>query len=113
MWSRLRAIIRQRCPRCLEGRIFSGLLHSADSCSRCRLSFQREPGYYVGAAYFAYGLSVAQTAPVLVLLLWVEVPDTSALGLVLAELLLLSPLTFRYARVLWLHFDQVVGLSRN
>ncbi|MEE8385553.1 MAG: DUF983 domain-containing protein, partial [Dehalococcoidia bacterium] len=97
----------------LQGRVFSGVLDVAAACPVCRLSFQREPGYFAGAAYFGYGLSVGQVAPTLFVLLWLGFPDGAVLGFALGQLILLSPLTFRYARILWLHFDQVVGLSRG
>jgi hypothetical protein len=77
------------------------------------MSFEKEPGYFVGAAYFAYGLSVAQVAPILLVLKWLGFSDGTAIGIALGQLILLSPLTFRYARILWLHFDEVVGLSRG
>jgi len=113
MWSRFQAILLQRCPRCLQGRVFCGILKVAPACSACRLSFEREPGYFVGAAYFAYGLTVVQVAPTLLVLVWLGFHDRAVLGIALGQLLVFSPLTFRYARILWLHFDEVVGLSRG
>ena len=85
----------------------------APACPLCLLPFQREPGYFVGPAYFAYGLSVGQLAPTLLVLLWLGFPDGAVLGIALGQFVLFSPLTFRYARILWLHFDQIVGLSRG
>ena len=108
---RLSAILRQRCPRCLKGRVFRGLLRLAPSCPTCQLPFEREAGYYVGAFYFGYGLSLAQIAPTIVLLLFLGVSGWVQVGVPVAQLVLLSPLNFRYSRVLWLHFDQVIGLS--
>ncbi len=108
---RLGAILRLRCPRCLEGKAFRSLLRLAPDCPTCRFPFEREAGYYVGAFYFGYGLSLAQIAPTMVLLLFLGVPGWLQVAVPVAQLLLLSPLNFRYSRVLWLHFDHVIGLS--
>ncbi len=113
MMPRFRAILKQRCPRCLQGRVFRSVLDVAPACPLCLLPFQREPGYFVGAMYFAYGLTVGQLAPTLLVLLWLGFPDGAMLGIALGQLVLFSPLTFRYGRILWLHFDQIVGLSRG
>ncbi len=105
---RLKAILRLRCPRCAEGRIFRGFLTCHETCPSCGLRFEREPGYYVGALYMSYGLAVLASAPMGLagLLLGWEVSRT--LDLCLVDLAILSPWIFRYSRVLWIHFDRWV-----
>src|SRR3954468_5338312 len=56
--SRWRAILGQRCPRCLRGRIYAGLLRMNDECPVCGHHFEREPGYFLGAMYISYPLSI-------------------------------------------------------
>src|SRR5260370_26087455 len=53
----VRAILRQRCPRCRQGRVFRGSLTMNDPCPVCGLIFHREEGYFLGAMYFSYLLS--------------------------------------------------------
>jgi uncharacterized protein (DUF983 family) len=107
MQPRLPSILKQRCPRCREGRVFASLLRMNRQCPRCDLQFEREPGYFLGAMYFSYGLGVAAAVPlVLGLLFWTSMPLTQIGWLAGLELLLLSPALFRYSRVIWLHFDQ-------
>ena len=42
------SILRQRCPRCLEGKIYVGFLRMNDDCPLCNLHFEREEGYWAG-----------------------------------------------------------------
>src|SRR5205085_4255759 len=56
--SRWWAALRQRCPHCRTGRIFSGWLQMNALCPVCGLRFEREPGYFLGAMYFSYPLSI-------------------------------------------------------
>ncbi len=104
---RLLAILFQRCPRCLKGKLFRGLFRVNRECAVCELELQREPGYYLGAMYFSYGFGVVAVAPVTWLLIENDATLFTIAWVTAAELVLLSPLLFRYARVLWLHFDQL------
>jgi uncharacterized protein (DUF983 family) len=105
---RLGALLKQRCPRCLQGQLFAGLFRMHTCCPKCGLPYEREPGYFVGAMYFSYGLALIVTAPVWLLMAW--------LGRSLGEVLLASgcllivgsPWLFRYARVLWLYVDHAL-----
>lgn len=103
---RLAPLLRQRCPRCGQGRVFSGTLRMNPRCPVCGIAFEREPGYFLGAMYFSYGLGVAAVAPLVVagLVLGWGYPLIGVLAG--AELLVLAPWLFRFSRVLWLHFDQ-------
>lgn len=47
-------MLRQRCPVCLEGPMFSGLFTLHDRCPRCGHAFIREPGFFQGAIYVSY-----------------------------------------------------------
>jgi uncharacterized protein (DUF983 family) len=105
---RLAALVKQRCPRCLQGQVFAGLFHMHAQCPVCGLPFEREPGYFTGAMYLSYGLGIIITAPV-----WLPM---ALLGRSLGEVLLASgalliagsPWLFRYARVLWLYLDHAI-----
>src|SRR5262245_19136056 len=54
MWTALRG----RCPHCGRGRIFRRMFAMNARCPICGLQFEREPGYFLGAMYFSYGLSI-------------------------------------------------------
>lgn len=103
---RFRAILRLRCPRCLKGRVYQAGLTMQARCPECGLSFQREPGFYLGAMYFSYALGILAALPLCLTLFFLNVPPIWN-GLAGAGLIaLLSPLLIRYSRVMWLHFDQ-------
>lgn len=103
---RLWAILRLRCPRCLKGRVYQGVLRMQPKCPECGLSFEREPGFYLGAMYFSYALAILSALPLCLTLFFLDVPPVWN-GLAGAGLIsLLSPLLIRYSRVMWLHFDQ-------
>ncbi|MGB0196394.1 MAG: DUF983 domain-containing protein [Flavobacteriales bacterium] len=64
--TRLGALLNNRCPKCYEGRLFNS--HAYDlkrvsempaKCPVCGEDFAREPGFYFGAAYVSYALTVA------------------------------------------------------
>src|ERR687887_1288536 len=59
----LMGILHQLCPRCGVGRIFRGSLlrgfpRMNERCPVCDLKFAREEGYFLGAMYISYGISV-------------------------------------------------------
>src|SRR5262245_21468351 len=102
----LAPLLRQFCPRCRQGRVFSGFLRMNPSCLVCDLPFQREQGYFIGAMYFSYAIAVAVATPLVIVGLangW-SYPLIGILDGVL--LVALTPWIFRYSRVIWIHFDQ-------
>jgi len=102
------AVLRQRCPRCRQGPIFSGRLSMNECCPRCGLRFEREPGYFLGAMYFSYALSI----PILGLLILAEhllLPDWRidvVIGLAALAYVPFMPMVFRYSRVFWIYFER-------
>jgi uncharacterized protein (DUF983 family) len=104
----LTALLRQRCPRCREGRIFQGSVAMNPSCPVCGLLFEREEGYFLGAMYISYGISVfflglGTLAGTLLLPRW----DVFLVCLLATVVYLpLVPLVFRYSRVIWIYFDR-------
>src|SRR5437016_12494611 len=56
--ARLRAIIRQRCPVCLQGAMFRGRFEMSATCPVCGHRFEREPGFFQGAMYVSYGIGI-------------------------------------------------------
>jgi drug/metabolite transporter superfamily protein YnfA len=79
-----------------------------EKCPVCGLMFAREPGYFLGAMYFGYGLGI----PVLASLAWLwflALPQWPWHWLVLPALVCFIPLLpaiFRYSRTLWIYFDR-------
>jgi len=108
MGRRVRAILRQRCPVCLEGPMFSGTLTMYERCPRCGHVFEREPGFFQGAMYVSYALGVglfAALALVADLGLAPRIGVVPALFVAVAVYLPMVPVLFRYSRVLWAHLN--------
>ncbi len=78
-------------------------------CPLCDLKYDREPGYFIGAMYFSYAISLP-TGAVLMLLIW-YFTRWELWKIVLATGVLYAPLTpfvVRFSRVLWLHWDRTI-----
>jgi len=101
--------LRLRCPRCGTDRLFAGVFRMHDDCAACGLHYEREAGYFVGAIYVNYAVTVAIAGGVVLLLdvtIGLTLAQQLALGIALGALV---PLTFfRYARSLWLCLDYLV-----
>ena len=102
---RLAAILALRCPRCLTGSIWQGLLTMNRSCPACGLVFEREPGYFTGAMVVSYAIAVPTFGLIVIAQLLAGVDAATALLVGGSIYLFLAPFIFRYSRVVWLHFD--------
>jgi hypothetical protein len=81
-------------------------------CSACGLRFEKGPGYFLGATYVNYGLTVLLVAPTYIVLAFVVGVPTRPLLFGLLAFSVLFPLWFfRYARSIWLAFDEVFDPS--
>ncbi len=109
---KLYSIATNTCPKCNVGDFFKTSnpydLKNFDktnaNCKYCEESFLREPGFYIGAMYVSYALTVAMTVTAFVgfvLIFDFEIEYVLA-GLILAIILLL-PVLFRTARIIWIN----------
>ena len=102
------ALLRMRCPRCCDGKIYLHGMHMNPHCPVCNLLFEREPGYFMGALYISYALAIL----FLLACLWIGSMLLPALDL--GWIVLISavcfvpfvPMVTRYARVIWIYFDR-------
>jgi uncharacterized protein (DUF983 family) len=96
--------LRLRCPRCGTGRIFRSWLAVHRTCPDCALGLEPEPGYYLGAIYLNYGLTILLALPAALLALrWYE-PKYVTIPAIL--FCVAFPSWFvRYAKALWLNLD--------
>ncbi|MFO0808681.1 MAG: DUF983 domain-containing protein [Gemmataceae bacterium] len=110
VWGALWAMVRQRCPRCRQGKMFRGLIAMNDPCPVCGLLFQREEGYFLGAMYVSYLLGAIAAVPIYfaAAALFSDWGHTSVHVALTLAYLPLVPLIFRYSRVVWVHFDRYV-----
>ena len=110
--SKLRAILGARCPKCRQGYMFEFPLSQLrkfsqmhEHCPVCKLRFEVEPGFYIGAMYVSYVMSlmIFFVVSALIYILFNN-PDFYyyLIGIPLVVLILL-PVMYRYSRVLFLH----------
>ena len=105
------AALRLRCPRCRAGRVFHGSFAMHTTCPVCGLRFEREPGYFLGAMYFSYFLSIPLIGVLLLLWLWLWPALAWEWQVLLAGLSAVpfAPWLYRISRVLWIYFDRWVS----
>ncbi|GJM63565.1 DUF983 domain-containing protein [Persicobacter diffluens] len=109
----MKVLLEGKCPRCHEGDMFVHPLKKLhkfsdmhEKCENCGLRFEVEPGFFFGAMYISYAVSVAIFIGVsLALNIFMTDPPLWLYLLVIGSLaLLLLPFTFRYSRILFLHW---------
>ena len=78
-----------------------------EKCPVCGLKYEREPGYFLGAMYFSYLLSIPPGL-ILVLLLWRFTSWRFDVVLLTAFIAYLPfvPFVTRFARVVWMYVDR-------
>lgn len=111
--TKLYSIVANKCPRCQEGDFFIYKnpynLKKFDkmniSCPVCHESFEKEPGFYQGAMYVNYALSIAAGVSwfILVYIFYGFDPAIFVISFSVV-LVLLLPLMFRIGRLLWINF---------
>lgn len=76
-----------------------------DRCAHCGASFEPEPGFYFGAMFVSYALSVGLFVVVgLILYFFFHPSDNVYLIWISIAAVLFTPFSFRYSRVLFLYW---------
>jgi len=101
--------VRLRCPRCGRSPLFTGWFTMHERCAVCGLVYEREQGYFVGAIYVNYAVTVAIAVGTVLVLDWtIGLTLRAQLALGIALVTLVPLVFFRYARSLWLAVDHLV-----
>ena len=110
--SEFSAALHAKCPKCRKGDMFKntpfGFLgqKSYTNCPYCNFQFEIEPGYFYVAMFVSYGMIVAEMIALAVgtyMLTGSESPWLY-IGILLGVTLILSPLNYRYSRVILLYW---------
>ncbi len=110
--TRLFSILNNKCPRCHEGNFFEDNnpyhLKKFDKmnlhCSVCDAQFEPEIGFYYGAMYVSYGLTVAFGVGLFILLCVLFNLDTMLFIITFAILqVLLMPVFYRISRLAYIN----------
>lgn len=110
--SALYSILNNKCPRCHKGNFFEiknpYLLKKFDKmykhCPVCGEDFERETGFYYGAMFASYALTVLFGVTVFLIMCVLFNFDAMTYLVVFAILqILLMPLFYRLSRLLWIN----------
>jgi uncharacterized protein (DUF983 family) len=110
--AKLYSITKGKCPRCHEGDFYLTKnpynLKKFDKmyqcCSQCGQSFEMETGFYYGAMYVSYGLSVAFGIAVFVAQkILFDLSLEAYLTLITILLLAGMPPFYRLSRLIWIN----------
>jgi uncharacterized protein (DUF983 family) len=107
------ALLQGKCPRCRKGDIFKYSVGSKlfqfnkmnETCPHCEVRLEPEPGFYQGAMYVGYGITIAVIMIISAILYFSGHPsDRVYIGSVIGVMILLIPFNYRYSRILYLYF---------
>jgi len=104
-------VVKGTCPNCHKSKVFASngnpLLFKMPKmnmkCENCGYSFHRETGFYFGAMYMSYALTVAEMVAVFVLGLLFKWSFMTMFVLVVVTILLLATFNYKLARLMWLN----------
>jgi uncharacterized protein (DUF983 family) len=105
---RATALVKQRCPRCLEGSIFTGWVTTREACPACGLRYGREEGYFSGGMDLSFFLAAPVLAFIFLVLNQVFSTTLTLVATLFVSYAVFLPCAvplFRYSRVLWLYID--------
>lgn len=108
--TRLYSIMSGKCPQCHEGEFFVSRKFSfktigdvRETCDVCGLKYAKEPGFYYGAMYIAYGLGVA-----VFVTLWVSFnlffdnfPIGWQIGLIITAIVITGPYLYSLSKIIY------------
>lgn len=105
------SIFRLKCPNCHQGDLFKTqspyskkFMSMHEHCSHCGLKYEREPSFFYGSMYVAYGYTVAIAVAWLIAnYLWLDLTTTGFLIGLGTSLVILSPILFRVSRSTWMN----------
>ena len=105
---RLSALLKQRCPHCLQGQVFISMWKMNPICPNCGIKFEREDGYFMMSVFIGYVIGAVIALPVCLLMYFLGAALHWYFITSITVILLLIPLIFRYARLIWMHLDEVL-----
>jgi uncharacterized protein (DUF983 family) len=99
--------IRLRCPSCGGGELFRGWFAMHPQCRGCGRPFSGDEGYFLGSIYFNYGVTGVLVVSIYFALYFNNVLTNDQRLTLLGAFVILFPVWFfRYARALWIAFDE-------
>lgn len=117
MGNTLKNICTGTCPNCNKGKIFEekgGFLKLKlpkmhKKCTVCGYKFEKEPGYFYGAMYVSYMLTVAEAIGLYMLLAYVFKfgNNLHIFLMIAAAMIVLSFFNMRISRTIWMYLFKI------
>lgn len=118
MKEKFTSIFRAKCPVCLQGKVyevknpydFKKFDKMYERCDKCNHRYEIEAGFWYGAMYVSYAMTVAFSVATFILTYIVDVVfklNLDALvyfGMIVLNIIALVPITFRTSRLVWMTF---------
>lgn len=108
------SVFKGKCPVCHEGDVYQSKkvynfkefdkMH--DHCSVCGHKYEIENGFFYGAMYVSYAMTVAFSVAIFILTYWFW-PNADYYNYIINIVLgvfVLAPVTFRGSRLIWMNF---------
>lgn len=107
----LGALLHGKCPACRQGDMFVyplrrigkfNVMH--DKCPHCDVRLEPEPGFYQGAMYVGYGITIGCIMAISAILYLLNTSsEWTYIGTIIAFMVLIAPLNYRYSRIIYLY----------
>ncbi len=121
--SKFYSIAKSKCPICHEGEYWKGknpydlknFAIDRQTCSECGHKYEIENGFYVGAMYVSYGISIA-FAVATFMAIYVLFPNTPYyiyIFSVIGSIFIFMPISFRASRLIWMNLFSSYGKQEN
>ena len=110
---KLYSIFRNKCPRCHEGDFFKykislhpkKIMALHHQCPKCNLKYMLEPSFYFGAMYVNYAITVVLFVSIFIIAnVFLTLSILYSFIAVIVVSLLLTPVTLRLSRIIWINF---------
>lgn len=115
--SYLSKILSGKCPNCNQSKLFYDkgnpitfrMPKMTHECPNCKYNFHRETGFYFGAMYVSYGITVAEMVTLMVIRLILnegfgtQITLTQLFIPIVIVLILLWTFNYRVSRIIWLN----------
>jgi len=100
-----------KCPKCKNGIIFNSIGNILkfqmpkmnECCSNCGYLYEREPGYFLGAFYVSYGMTVGELSIIYFITHYFIENVWVIISIMIGVLILMSCFNFRVARLVWIY----------
>ncbi|WP_298122079.1 DUF983 domain-containing protein [Flavobacterium sp.] len=113
MLSTISHIFKNQCPNCYKGKVFAdksfffsvGFPKMNTHCSHCNYKFEKEPGYFFGAMFVNYAITVGQALITFFIcsLFFDKIFDFRILLIIGFVIFALSFFNIRLSRMIWIY----------